>query len=413
MLGAIFGPALASAVVSSPVAADEALVYVPVAPCKIFAGVSLDGADQNDIETVDVTLVAPGTQNADVCAQTAAPAVAVAATLNVIAQSATARGNLQLGPGGGNTESVVNFVNTVDMNNSNELTVELDSGGQVSMQLGGSATNGLTDVATAKGVLLGYWIPGDSVYESFDRTIVVGGSGTNAQNGAELLAAVAAANAQSPSNLDPWLIKLEPGTFDIGNSTVVLGDGVLLEGSGSGFVVGSKILSVAVAINATGDTSISHVQADSSNTTGLLVTAGAQVDINNVDMRGRTGILVQSSASLTGSNVEAAGENGDGLNTAGSTFISNASITLLDGDAVLDHLGGTLEITQVRLTAFGSNNSGLFTNSGTTTEMRYVSITVPDTGHAIDGSGADICEALHLRQAGVATFVGAGSCPAA
>ncbi len=64
------------------------------------------------------------------------------------------------------------------------------------------------------------------------HTIVVPGSGSNTANGTALYNAVA--NITSPSATNRWLVKVEPGTFDLGGQQLVLRNYVDLEGSGRG-----------------------------------------------------------------------------------------------------------------------------------------------------------------------------------
>lgn len=65
----------------------------------------------------------------------------------------------------------------------------------------------------------------------YTRTVIVPGNGSAAANGAALLAALANLNP-APSYADRWLIKLEPGFFDVGTTPVVMREYVDLEGSG-------------------------------------------------------------------------------------------------------------------------------------------------------------------------------------
>jgi hypothetical protein len=66
----------------------------------------------------------------------------------------------------------------------------------------------------------------------FLRTVVVRPVGTAAQNGAALLAALAGITTASASN--PWLLKIEPGVFDLGAASLVMKPFVDVEGSGEG-----------------------------------------------------------------------------------------------------------------------------------------------------------------------------------
>ena len=376
MLGAIFGPALASAVVPGSVSGDEALVYVPVEPCKVFAGIDLDGADLNDVATLDMTAVGmPSGQGGEVCAQTAVPAEAVAVSLNLIAQFVDARGNLQIGPAGGNTESVVNFVDTVDMNNSTELTVPVNGNGEIDVRVGGSGTNGIANVATAKGVLLGYWVPGDSVYESFERTVVVSGAGTDAENGAALLAAVSAVNAQSPTGANPWLIKLEPGVFNVGASSAVLSNGMNLEGAGIGVsqIVGTNPLLVDVNSNST---TVSELTTRSTN-------VGFAVGLNFVGVGRVHNVHALGGQSAVDFTASADGIVADGL--IAETLVANSDLDVLTSDGVGD-------ILVMNSTILGTETTDVVvrvTGAGTFT---LVNTFIEDTTNA--ASASVVCRAI-------------------
>ena len=62
------------------------------------------------------------------------------------------------------------------------------------------------------------------------RTVVVGPVGTQAQNGSALLAALAGITTASAAN--PWVLKIEPGTYDVGTTSFVMKPFVDVEGSG-------------------------------------------------------------------------------------------------------------------------------------------------------------------------------------
>ncbi|MEM9558363.1 MAG: hypothetical protein AAGC60_29185 [Acidobacteriota bacterium] len=68
----------------------------------------------------------------------------------------------------------------------------------------------------------------------YDRTIIVGGSGTDLVNGTNLLNAITAALASPtpPSPTNPWLIKVEPGIFDLGSQVLEMQNFLDIEGSG-------------------------------------------------------------------------------------------------------------------------------------------------------------------------------------
>ncbi|MEM6796607.1 MAG: hypothetical protein AAF725_21730 [Acidobacteriota bacterium] len=65
----------------------------------------------------------------------------------------------------------------------------------------------------------------------FTRTVIVNNTGTDAANGAALLAALSGLSP-APSATNPWLIKLEGGVYDVGTTPVMLPEFVNLQGSG-------------------------------------------------------------------------------------------------------------------------------------------------------------------------------------
>jgi hypothetical protein len=131
-------------------------------------------------------------------------------------------------------------------------------------------------------------LAGDTEYieiDTFDRTVVVGGSGTDAENGAALLAAldlVATATASSP-----WLILVEPGAFDLGSSELALIEYVSLRGSGIDVTTISASASTTGhrAIELQGNNQLSHLTVLDSSTgpsSGAVVTVGNKVRIEDI-----------------------------------------------------------------------------------------------------------------------------------
>lgn len=64
-------------------------------------------------------------------------------------------------------------------------------------------------------------------------TIIVPASGTAIANGTDLLNAVGFVTVQSPSDLNRWEIKLEPGVYDIADNSLIMPDYVSLSGAGA------------------------------------------------------------------------------------------------------------------------------------------------------------------------------------
>jgi hypothetical protein len=67
---------------------------------------------------------------------------------------------------------------------------------------------------------------------NYARTIVVSPMGTAAQNGTALITALAGITGASATN--PWLLKIEPGVYDLGGGKLVMKPYVDVEGSGEG-----------------------------------------------------------------------------------------------------------------------------------------------------------------------------------
>ena len=80
---------------------------------------------------------------------------------------------------------------------------------------------------------------------SFVRTALVAGDGSDAANGLALLSALSGITA---SAADPWVLKLEPGIYDLGGAQLVLQPFIDLEGSGETVtrIKGSRNLSGVV-----------------------------------------------------------------------------------------------------------------------------------------------------------------------
>ncbi|HSS78338.1 MAG TPA: hypothetical protein VLV54_16535 [Thermoanaerobaculia bacterium] len=74
-------------------------------------------------------------------------------------------------------------------------------------------------------------LPASAQTAPYSRTVIVPANSTATANGTALLAAVAGLSP-APSYTNRWLIKLEPGVYNVGTSPVVLSQYVDIEGSG-------------------------------------------------------------------------------------------------------------------------------------------------------------------------------------
>ena len=146
----------------------------------------------------------------------------------------------------------------------------------------------MTSVALAQTKVVVVPMAGDTEYieiDTFDRTIIVGGSGTDAENGTALLDALALAT--SPSASSPWLILVEPGVFDLAESELELPAYVSLRGSGVDVTTITAIGTTGShrAIELLGNNMLSHLTIKDSSTgtsSGAVVPTGNDVRIEHI-----------------------------------------------------------------------------------------------------------------------------------
>lgn len=105
-------------------------------------------------------------------------------------------------------------------------TAQLRNGAVTKQKIARRTLRGLRGHAGPRGRTGPQGPKGDPTYK---RTILVSPVGTDAQNGTALLAAVAAV---TPSQANPYLLKLEPGTYDLGGQTLQMKPFLDIEGSG-------------------------------------------------------------------------------------------------------------------------------------------------------------------------------------
>lgn len=86
---------------------------------------------------------------------------------------------------------------------------------------------------------------------SLSRTILVSPYGNPTQNGTTLLAAMFFIGVSHPSATNPWLLKLEPGLYDLGNLALPMLPYVDLEGSGEGNTLISSTIGAASPVTGT------------------------------------------------------------------------------------------------------------------------------------------------------------------
>lgn len=342
LVGSLFGPSLSGAIVAgSNPTPDEPLAFVPIVPCAVF-----DTRSSTDylssIPTGDtVTFVAAGTIPVSQINEgagpscTAPPAGVEAVEVNLIGVGPEGRGNLRIAESGqALNASVVNFSEAADAANSNSVPVKVGPTGELDVRVGGAA--GVT--VKIQAVIMGYYVSGTSVYESFDRTVVVGGSGNPEENGIALQNAVAAVNAQLPSLNDPWLIKLEPGFYET-DSPIELLTGVSLQGSGRHASTIQTLLPieglVVVEHGELSDVSVVGLDSSATASKSVLVPLGGFAVLTNVYIEANRGdaLHVDAGADVNAQGISAvtASSSQAALDSEGTVVAHSSSFQAISG----------------------------------------------------------------------------------
>ena len=198
--------------VEAPAAVPPTYGLVSIAPCRQYDSRSSTPLAQATPRTVTLTgspcNIPPG-----------AAAVSVNIAVFNIA-GATGNGVFDVGIPSGSSIAWLNYPPT-QVQTDNAGIVPVDGSGNVQVEVfqGGGSVDFVVDVN-------GYY----AILPFGVRTVVVSPVGTPAENGAALLAALAGITTNAAGN--PWLLKLEPGLYDVGTTPLVMKDYVDLEGSG-------------------------------------------------------------------------------------------------------------------------------------------------------------------------------------
>jgi hypothetical protein len=197
----------------------------------------------------------------------------------------------------------------------------------------------------------------------FTTTLVVAGNGSATDNGAALVKAVNAAVAAGPA---AFIVKLEPGAYDVGSATLTLASTVDLEGSGTGttnvlsassltladgglrnLTLQSNVVAsgIAVAVNALGGGTISGIVLKASCNSALCagVQGSPRIDSSEIDVDGGSdasvvaqGVDLLNGAALRNVTVKmsGSGSGGNTLVTEGGTITAESSTFCCRGDHV-------------------------------------------------------------------------------
>jgi hypothetical protein len=186
--------------------------------------------------------------------------------------------------------------------------------------------------------------------------------GTPSDNGTALLAAVAGITTASPTN--PFLVRIEPGIYDLGNQSLTPPSSVDIEGSGAG--VTTITASAAPTVTVPAGSELRYVTVESTfglaiNLSGrlLYVTAKASGGSSNTAIHGSNAASITSSTAIVfGAGVvnRAISINGD---TILFNFTADSTGATSTGRAV-DYIGnpGSPRFVNVYAHVAGSQGSG-------------------------------------------------------
>jgi hypothetical protein len=292
----------------------------------------------------------------------------------------------------------------------------------------------------------------------YSHTLLVGSGGTPSQNGAALLAARDIISNSQPSAANPYLIKLEPGNYDLGNKSLALLPYLDLEGSGEGTTVisstigkenypltngtimaasnsevrflkaanfGSNVYQTPLFVpSGATNTRFSHVTAISSGATGIdegLYNNGGNIAITDSTIsavtasgQGNSGYgIYNNSGNITIANSTISASQGridhTGIyNWMGGTLnITNSTInvsSIQDANAIVDFDGGNVKVSNSTLTATATASSNSFV-SGLTTSLQYRTIggNFNFSGTTITVSGGDQVYGMYIPVVGIVT----------
>lgn len=212
------------------------------------------------------------------------------------------------------------------------------------------------------------------------RTVVVSPVGTPEQNGSALRTALAGIRGASATT--PYLLKIEPGVYDLGASTLMLKSWVDVEGSGKGATILTRTASAAsattVGVVATDlevrDLTI-RIEGGASASAAAVVAAGGRISFDGVRLEARGGtssalaLVVTNTPTVTvaDSELDATGSTAPfrrALHVQGGTVEVRSSVLAGPTQTVLVHPGATVRVALSQLAGDAPSVSGTLTCAG-------------------------------------------------
>jgi hypothetical protein len=274
----------------------------------------------------------------------------------------------------------------------------------------------------------------------FSRTILVGGSGNAATNGAALIAAITGLNATGCAAANTrWLIRLEPGIFNI-PQTLSMQNCVDIEGSGRDVTTiistrsfqGVELASVILFPEVTAELRELTVENSSSSSVALgvaIVNGNARLSRVNVVATGTGGTIAISVTGAspvlddvtvtTSSSAGSSSSKVTGLDLFATTAVlhrvsvSIASPNTENTGIYIEH-GAAPSVDQAEVTiSGGASDAGIWVAQGSSLNMTRSTVTsTGETAFGIEDEGGGTVEVTYSSIAATASSPAAGS-PAA
>jgi hypothetical protein len=201
---------------------------------------------------------------------------------------------------------------------------------------------------------------------SLSHTLIVSPNGTPVQNGTALLAAMTLISNSNPSVSSPWLLKLEPGSYDLINQSLTLLPYVDLEGSGEGTTFISSTIGTPGSFPPTNGTLVAAANSE----VRLVTIMNAGSATNQAAVYVPAGVTNTRFSHFTATTFSSGTFHFGLYQSSGTVSITNSTLSASGSlfSALSNGLynnGGTVNIANSTLIAAGaSNGNGLF-NGGT------------------------------------------------
>jgi hypothetical protein len=200
-----------------------------------------------------------------------------------------------------------------------------------------------------------------TAFASYERTVIVSPVGTNAQNGQALLNALSSINDASASK--PYLIYIEPETYDLGNRTLQMKPYVDIQGSGE--------LNTTITSTVSSDSGAAGTVEGADNTELRFLTVQSTSTPSVQDIRIS---ILNDSGSPRLTHVSAETTGADNSFHIGVSNTGNSRPTMTDStasasgsrniDTALQIIGGSVTVRQSQLSATGTGQNTALAQDG-------------------------------------------------